>query len=492
FSKACEPLLRQEGWVVEMLGDAVLAMFEPGSDGKNDHSARALRAALLMVLAATRFQAWIDHRFARRGLPPFAIGVGVHTGEVVVCEASSERRVPTIVGDTVNVAARLQNMTKELGWSIVASDAVVQAAGERFEREVPRTVTVRGRNAPLDVTGVTGLKPRADARDEKLAFYHDLRRAVVANNAAIRARSAPAQPAETGDGLPHIDGYRVLKKLGEGGMSSVYLAEDEQDGVLQVIKTVPIVEGGDPDALQRFLHEFALVSQVRHRNVGRIHRQGFTESSAYIAMEYLPGEDLRAHIGKGLPVPQALDYLLQAVSALEAIHAQGIVHRDLKPANLMLREDGSLALVDFGISKILDVDLSATRQGEVLGTPFYLSPEQVRGGQVDARSDIYSLGAVFYEMLTGDKPYTADNIDDLMLRHVSAPIPTLPVSLIAFQELLDRMMAKQPAERFASATELRRFILRLPRQGGLAAAGPAAAFAKTQPLAALGERHASL
>ncbi|HEX8964315.1 MAG TPA: protein kinase [Rhodocyclaceae bacterium] len=491
FSKACEPLLRQEGWIVEMLGDAVLAMFEPG--GKDDHAGRALRAALLMVLAATKFQAWLDHRFKDRGLPPFAVGVGVHGGEVMVCDtASRDRPGPTIVGDTVNVAARLQNMTKELGWSVVASAATVAAAGQRFEREAPRTVSVRGRSAPIEIVGVTGLKPRADAREDGLAVYHDIRRAVVANNAAIRAGVAGADPAAT---LPRIDGYRMREKIGEGGMSSVYLAESEQDGSVQVVKIMPIVEDGDPDALQRFIHEYALVSQVKHRNVGRIYQQGFTASSAYIAMEYLPGDDLRAHIGEGLAPATALDYLLQAAAALEAVHAMGIIHRDIKPANLMLRADGSLALVDFGISKTVEANLSATQNGEIVGTPYYLSPEQVRGQPLDARTDIYSLGGVFHEMLTGRRPYGADTIDGLLAQHLSAPVPTLPVALAQLQELLDRMMAKNPADRFGSATELRRFIADLGRQPGAPGRDGLLdldlGFDKTQPIAVRPELRAS-
>ena len=473
FTKACEPILQQDGWVVKMLGDAVLAMFEPGQDEEEgNHCARALRAAALMVLAASNFQAWVDHRFGKRGLPRFAIGAGVHTGEVVICSIESgERRGPTIIGDTVNVAARLESMTKEQGWSIVASAAVVHAAGDRIEWNGHRTVTVRGRTAPMEVMEITGFKPRAGADEHALSFYHDIRRAIISNNAAITAAVAPAKSVDAGDAqaLPEVDGYRGLRKIGEGGMSSVYLGEYVKDGGLRVIKVIPIGNEDDPDALQRFIQEYALVSQVNHRNVARIYQQGFTDSNAFIAMEYLSGGDLRARIGSGLAPAVALGYLLQIAAALESVHAMGIVHRDLKPGNLMLRADGSLVLVDFGISKILAHDLSTTRHGEIVGTPSYLSPEQVLGKKIDARTDIYSLGAVFYEMLTGKKPYTADDAQTLLAQHISAPVPTLSESLAPLQVLLNWMMAKNPGERFASAAELRQFATRVAAQFGAVA-----------------------
>jgi len=487
FTRACEPILQQDGWVVKMLGDAVLAMFEPGEGEEDNHCVRGLQAAVLMVHAASNFQAWIDHRFGKRGLPRFAIGAGVHTGEVVICNTESgEHRGPVIIGDTVNVAARLESMTKELGWSIVASRAVVNAAGNRIECGKSQIIPLRGRTAPVDAVEISGFKPLTDSNEHS---YHDIRRAILSNNVAIRAAITPAKSADTGSAqaLPEIDGYRILRKIGEGGMSSVYLGEHIKNGGLQVIKVMPIGNDDDADALQRFIQEYALVSQINHRNVARIYQQGFTDSDAFIAMEYLSGGDLRENIGRGLTPTVALSYLLQAAAALEAVHAIGVVHRDLKPANLMLRADGSLALVDFGISKILAVDLSATKHGEILGTPYYLSPEQVLGSVVDARSDIYSLGAVFYEMLTGKRPYTADNAQALLAQHISAPVPTLPTSLTPLQELLNRMMAKNPDERFASADELRQFAVRVASQFGVAAGEEKQPnvhkeFEKTQPL----------
>ena len=136
-----------------------------------------------------------------------------------------------------------------------------------------------------------------------------------------------------------------------------------------------------------------------------------------------------------------------------ALHARGIVHRDLKPDNLMLREDGTLVLADFGIAKDLSRTMSSTRHGEGLGTPYYLSPEQATGGKVDQRSDLYGLGVIFYEMLTGKKPYTAEDAPSLLHKHVHEPMPRLPQELARFQPLVDRLTAKSPEARFQTSVE---------------------------------------
>ncbi len=464
FSKACEPILQQGGWVVKMLGSAALAMFEPGMDEENHHCVRALHAAALIMLAASKLQGWINQRFVKRVLPRLAICAGVSTGEVNVCNINStEHRELTITGDTANIALQIGGMAKNLGWSIVASSAVAQVAGHEIEWGTRRNISLSSSMSPVDVIEVLGIKPPRESVTNGLSHHNSIRQAILSNSAVFK----PANTRDT-QGLPEIDGYRILRKIGQGGMSSVYLGESTTNGSTQVIKVMPISSEGDASGLQRFLEEYALVSQVHHRNVAKIYHQGFTDSNAFIAMEYISGGDLRDHITGGLEPAVALSYLLQTASALEAVHAIGIIHRDLKPGNLMLRADGSLVLVDFGISKILTSNLSTTNKGEILGTPYYLSPEQVLGSNVSVRSDIYSLGAVFFEMLTGNKAYTAPDAQSLLAQHVAAPTPSLPEALSPLQELLDQMMAKNPDERFASATELRQFAMRVASQFGIA------------------------
>lgn len=471
FSKACEPVLQKDGWVVKMLGSSVLAMFEPGVNEEEHHSVRALHAAALIALAATSFQTWINQRFAKRGLPRLIIGAGLHTGEVAVCNIDSkEHRGPITLGNTVNTAFQIGRMANKLGWSIVADSAIIQAAGDHFEWGARRSISIPGSASPADVVEVLGVKSHAESSMKERGHCHCIRQAILSNSAAAQAANKPTNPsgAHNAQGLPEIDGYRILRMIGQGGMSSVYLGESVAIGGTQVIKVMSINNEDDPGALQRFIEEYALVSQVHHRNVAKIYHQGFTDSNAFIAMEYLSGGDLREHIASGLEPAVALSYLLQTAAALEAVHSIGIIHRDLKPGNLMLRADGSLALVDFGISKILTSNLSTTNKGEILGTPYYLSPEQVLGHNISVRTDIYSLGAVFYEMLTGKKAYTAQDAQSLLAQHVAAPVPTLPETLAPLQDLLNRMMAKNPDERFASATELRQFAMRAASQFGVA------------------------
>jgi serine/threonine protein kinase len=237
-------------------------------------------------------------------------------------------------------------------------------------------------------------------------------------------------------------------------MSSVYLAEErarERKAVLKVLKRCR----GDDDALwRRFFQECAMLSSIDHQHVVRIYDQGFGDELAYIAMEHLDGGSLRERIERGVSPRQALSLLSQAASGLAAIHRCGIVHRDIKPANLMLRASGTLVLTDFGVAKRLDVAESQTLHGEILGTPYYISPEQSQGGVVTPQTDLYSLGVIYHEMLTGRRPFSGETIVEILAQHVSAPLPRLPAALADHQDLLDGMLAKRTADRFESADAL--------------------------------------
>jgi eukaryotic-like serine/threonine-protein kinase len=254
----------------------------------------------------------------------------------------------------------------------------------------------------------------------------------------------------------HLKGHRFLKTLGRGATSSVYLMERERNAGLVVAKVFRRV----PDQvdqyvpLQRFLREYEVISDIRHPNVVQIFDLGIADDMAFIVMEYFAGGHLGGRLAGGMPAAQALEYLAQIAQALDAIHAVGVLHRDLKPANIMLRDDGSLALIDFGVAKLRDSAAELTSLGELFGTPYYMSPEQGEGAPVDERADIYSLGVVFHEMLTGRKPYVAGSPVAIIWKHRHAPLPVLPAPLASLQPLLDQMMAKDPARRFVSAGAL--------------------------------------
>ncbi len=263
---------------------------------------------------------------------------------------------------------------------------------------------------------------------------------------------------EGGAGRPGARGYRLLRKLASGDGSSVYLTEQEATGrevVLKILREVPDALDDEEDALTRFLQEFELIAELDHPNVVKIFDLGISDDHAYIAMEYFPAGDLRVRMKAGVTPEAAMDYMRQIAGALEAIHSVGILHRDLKPANIMLRADDTIALIDFGLAKKFRLRTGLTGTGEIFGTPYYMSPEQGHGRPVDRRSDLYSLGVIVYEMLSGEKPFLAESAMGIIYKHSHAPIPRLAPSMAAYQPLVDRLMAKDPAERFQTVEEVR-------------------------------------
>lgn len=253
-----------------------------------------------------------------------------------------------------------------------------------------------------------------------------------------------------------IRGHRFARELAIGGTSSVYLAESERAGemvVLKVLRDSPTA-GDEHTQFTRFLQEYELISKVRHPNVVRIFDLGIADDHAYLAMEYFPRGDLRSLIASGLDGSEALSYLAQMAAALEVVHAVGVLHRDLKPGNIMLRADGSVALIDFGLAKHVQADAEITATGEIFGTPYYMSPEQGHGQSLDERSDLYSIGVIFYEMLMRQKPYLAQSPMGVIYMHANAPIPLLPEPLRNYQQLLNKLLAKDPIHRLASASAL--------------------------------------
>ncbi len=264
-----------------------------------------------------------------------------------------------------------------------------------------------------------------------------------------------------------IRGQRFVRKLASGPFASVFLAESESLGsmvVLKVLRQVPDV-GESRNTFERFIQEYEVISHIEHPNVVRIYDLGVADDHAYIAMEYFPHGSLREHMGEKFPEQKVLDCIRQIGLALQSIHGEGVLHRDLKPGNVMLREDGSLALIDFGLAKELAVKTEITGRGEIFGTPYYISPEQGHGKKVDERSDLYSLGVVFYELLTRRKPFTADAPMAVIYLHANADIPRLPPESAHLQPLVDRLLAKQPGERFQSATEFLQALDVLPGEG---------------------------
>lgn len=247
---------------------------------------------------------------------------------------------------------------------------------------------------------------------------------------------------------PIVEGYEIGALIGKGATAQVYLAERLQDGLTVVLKFLKVhMLEASQDRLARFTREAELVSQLHSPQVVRIYEQRFTDELAFIAMEYLPGGDLRDRIAEGVSADQALTYMNDLLLGLKAIHAVGVVHRDLKPGNIMFRRDGSLAIADFGLSRRMDTSTDLTMSGQIMGTPAYMSPEQGQGEVATPSSDLYSAGVIFYEMLTGKKPYEAASLTGVIYKHITAPIPTLPPEAARFQPFIDQVMAKEPDDR---------------------------------------------
>ena len=257
-----------------------------------------------------------------------------------------------------------------------------------------------------------------------------------------------------------IPGINVLRLIGEGGTARVYLASREGDDEPLVVKILRREIVSDKNALARFMEEYSLVERIQSRYVARIYGHGDVEGHAYLVMEFFEGGDLNKRLdGKPLPSAEALRLFRDLMFALGDIHEKGILHRDLKPQNLMFRRDGTLAIVDFGIAKDIEA-VDRTNAGEVLGTPRYMSPEQVQGRALDLRTDIYSAGVLLYQMLTGRHVFEGDSAVEVALQHLNRPPPPLPQSLQAFQALLNKLLEKDREARFRNADEVMGFLAR--------------------------------
>lgn len=275
-----------------------------------------------------------------------------------------------------------------------------------------------------------------------------------------------------------INHYRVLSSLGAGGMGEVYLAEDTRLGRKVALKLLPATFVKNQDRLRRFEQEARTASALNHPNIITIHDIGRSDSTHFIATEYIEGETLRRRLaGPQLPLLEVLDISIQIANALAAAHQAGIVHRDIKPENVMLRPDGYVKVLDFGIAKLTDkfseqestnsdpLDMDAptlavvqTEANVILGSPSYMSPEQARGQKLDARTDIFSLGVMIYEMIAGRKPFLGDTVVDVVAsilnqqpRPLTAHSPEVPDRV---DRIVARTMAKDKAERYQTVREL--------------------------------------
>jgi serine/threonine protein kinase len=268
------------------------------------------------------------------------------------------------------------------------------------------------------------------------------------------AGTRPQSPPVTApDAARRMGPYEIQGTIGAGGMGVVYRGWDARLNRHVAVKTLKPEVARDPEYSERFLREARAAAAVSHPNVTQIYFIGEEDGQPFIAMEFLEGKSLEAllHEEGKLPPARAIEFIRQAAAGLKAAAARGIIHRDVKPSNLVLASDGTLKVTDFGLAKLVVADAGLTMAGVVLGSPNYLAPEQASGGSVDVRSDIYSLGATLYELVTGQPPYEGPTPVSIILKHAREPLrsprqlqPDLPVPLTM---LIQRMLAKRPEDR---------------------------------------------
>lgn len=251
-----------------------------------------------------------------------------------------------------------------------------------------------------------------------------------------------------------IPDYKIEKVIGVGGMSTVYLATQNSFGRKVALKVMDSSQMAHQDVAIRFAREAKIIASLSHPHIVPVHDVANYGALHYMSMDYLDGGDLAQHIERGLAVEEVLRITGNIASALHAAHNKGYIHRDIKPTNILFRSDGSPVLTDFGISRLLNANDDLTKSGAIIGTPRYMSPESLQGKPLDGRSDLYSLGVVFYEMLMKEAPYQSEEYMALGLKHINDPIPVLPEHLERFQELLTKLMAKNPDHRYRSGSEV--------------------------------------
>ena len=268
-----------------------------------------------------------------------------------------------------------------------------------------------------------------------------------------RARAIARTPRRALDALQlALPQYSIIRRLGESARAAVYLAHSAVLGRYVALKvTKPTATSGAEDG-REFAREYAAISAIRHAAVVEIYDYGYHAGREFIAMEYFPCGDLKARLLQPITIAESLQYAQRICAALAVIHAAGLVHRDLKPPNVMLREDGSIVLIDFGLARGVENEGRTTAAGVLRGSPYYMSPEQAQGLPPDARSDLYSVGVILFEMLSGTKPYSGSSAVEVIHQHVRGVRPPLPPDCQALEPLLDRFMAPDLAARFPTAT----------------------------------------
>ncbi len=266
-----------------------------------------------------------------------------------------------------------------------------------------------------------------------------------------------------------LGGYRVISQVGKGGMATVYKAYQMSMERYVALKVLPKTHSQDSSFTERFIQEARTIAQLEHRNILPVYDFGEDDGVTYMAMRYLNSGTLQDVLSFGeLSFSDAVELMRQICAGLDYAHRRGVIHRDVKPANVMVDEEGTVYITDFGLAKVLESSSELTATGTIMGTPFYMAPEQSIGNKVDGRSDIYSAGVILYEMVTGKRPFDAETPMAVVLAHIHDPFP-LPQTInprvpIEMQRVILKAMAKEPDDRYQTAKEMSEALAEVMKQ----------------------------
>ena len=430
---------------------------------QEDHAVRAVRAGLAMRDMFRRLRdTWFPGSAAD-------MQVGIHSGYATVGNVGSEHRVDyTVVGRNVSIASSLQ-IDAPAG-DVIVSARTSELVRDHFSMEPVKLATSRGR--PVAALRVAGLKVPTEQNRLAAADAFGPRVPSVTPGPVVYEAPAP------GKRLGH---YSLEELVGRGGMGQVFRARDERLHRIVAIKVVAVELSADVKFIERFMREARALASLNTPYITQIYSVSENEIPAYFAMEFVEGKTLRAHLDehKTLGVEEALDVLNQVVCGLAIASAKGVIHRDVKPENVMLTRTGDVKLTDFGLVKATDGDSRTTTVGVIFGTPHYMSPEQARGEEIDFRADMYSAGAMMFELLTGEPPFRGPTAFNILYRHQEDPLPTLQqlgnTLPTRVYDIVERLMAKRKEDRYGTYDELLRALdeaRKLAASGVMSRLGP--------------------
>ena len=405
---------------------------------------------LLIVDRNSRYREWLLHHLG--ALCPEGSISAVDSGEFERLYQTLSRAECDVLVMVARFGASPEDPTSEgLEWLRLMRDRA----------SLPQIVVVAEDGNEL--TAVRALQlGAADYLPKRLLTPERLRTTIKLALRRAELRAAEDESAETAEAptlsgerslRDPLPGYTIRKTIGESEKAMVYLATSASLGTDVALK-VSKSEHDEANQRQFLAREHSAISALRHPSIVTIYDYGVYHGREYLAMEYFPRGDLKARLQRGLLEHDTLRYVEQIARALQVVHDAGLFHRDLKPPNVMLRENDTIALIDFGLARNMKGGVQSTRRGVLRGSPYYMSPEQALGEELDSRTDLYSLGIMFYEMLTGRKPYTGTSAIEVLQQHVNAPLPRLPAHLEHHQFLLDSLLAKAREHRFANAEQV--------------------------------------